>query len=405
MTLELLTRREDLCPVAERWDELAREDARDGFFRTSGWYLSWIDHVRRDARPFVVVARNSEGKIVGLAPLCRVMHRDHWLPIRGVTSAGREVVSGDFLDYLAAPDTRAEVLAAILEFLWEVRSRWGLLIVGEAAGGGDLHRAVESFATARGLPVRIQEERICPYIELPSSFDEYLASFSKKRRHELRRQMRVLLEKSGAQVEVRTEPRQVAENLDTLIQLHAGRWNRAHQSGNMDRPGFVRFLKQTCAEPPAGAGPRLYLLKYEQKPVAALLIFYFGQSALLYSMGWDPESDVAQLSPGIMLVAWSIRDAIANGMKHFDFLRGDEEYKSHLTKSARKTITILVGRSHSARAYLQALRVKDLVKQRFPAWWTRLAGSDSASPNTAGTEEPSGASNSAPADTESHATV
>jgi len=374
MKLEVVTRREDLGRLTTRWDELAHGDSRDGFFRTSGWFLSWMDHVRPDAKPFVVVARDSGSEIVGLAPLCRLTHRDHWLPMDTISIAGREVVSGDFLDYLAAPGTRPSVLPAILDFLWEVRSRWRLLIVGEVAENGDLHRAVESFAQRNSLPLRVQEERFCPYIETPSSFDEYLGTFSKKRRHELRRQMRVLFEKSGARVEVYSDPQQVSANLNTLIQLHSGRWHRANQSGNMGRPGFVRFLKNICGAAPAGSSPHLYLLKHEDQAVAALLIFYFGESALLYSMGWDPESPVAQLSPGIVLVAWSIRHAIERGARYFDFLRGDEEYKSHLTKSARKTVTLLVGRGPSARAYLQALRWKDLFKQRFPAWWSRLTG-------------------------------
>ena len=35
MKVELVTRREELTALSQRWDELAREDARDGFFRTS----------------------------------------------------------------------------------------------------------------------------------------------------------------------------------------------------------------------------------------------------------------------------------------------------------------------------------------------------------------------------------
>src|SRR5258705_10827545 len=100
MKVELVSRRDDLQALAQRWDELAREDARDGFFRTSGWYLSWIEHIRPDVEPFVLVVRDAQGEIAGLAPLCRLTHRDHWLPLNGISFGGREVVSGDYLDYL-----------------------------------------------------------------------------------------------------------------------------------------------------------------------------------------------------------------------------------------------------------------------------------------------------------------
>jgi CelD/BcsL family acetyltransferase involved in cellulose biosynthesis len=405
MKLELVTHRQNIAALAGRWDELAREDARDGFFRTSGWYLSWLDHVRPDAQPFVVVARDSEGNIAGLAPLCRVRHREHWLPMDGVSLGGREVVSGEYLDYLSVPHARTEVLCGVMEFLWKEASRWDLLITGEVFAGGDLHRALESFAERKGLAIRVQEERVCPFIELPPTFEQYLAAgFNQKRRKEIKRQTRVILEDFGAQIEVYSRPEEIAENLDSLVQLHTGRWQSANQTGNMGRPGFVRFLYHICDAPPAGALPRLYVMKHQGQPVAALLVFYFGQSALAYSIGRDPGCAISHLSPGFAILVRSIQDAIQQGYRYYDFLRGDERFKFHLTKSVRKTITILVGRSPSARAYLQALALKDTLKQRFPRLWARLAGAD-AGPNPAGKEEVAGAPAAARPDTESHATV
>jgi CelD/BcsL family acetyltransferase involved in cellulose biosynthesis len=374
MTVELVNRREDLARLAPRWDELAYCDSRDGFFRTSAWYTTWMDDVRPDAQPFVIVVRDASGRVVGIAPLSRAKYRDRWLPMDAVSFGGREVVSGDYLDYIAAPHARAEVISAILEFLWEKRSRWGLLVLGELFENGDLYNAALSFFGSRGLNLRRQEERFCPYIELPSTFDDYLAGCGYETRRQIRKKTR-LLEKAGAEVQVCSGPAAVAESLDALIQLHTARWADVNQSGNMNRPGFVRFLQRICAAPPAESTPRLYLMKHEQKFAAALLVFHTRHSALAYSIGRDPASPISNLSPGLILFVSSIRFAIEEGLRHFDFLRGDEGYKSHLTKSARLTVTLLVGRSASAAAYLHALRLKDWIKQRFPTSWDRLISS------------------------------
>jgi CelD/BcsL family acetyltransferase involved in cellulose biosynthesis len=373
LKIELITKREELASLTQRWDELANADSRDGFFRTSGWYLAWMDLVRPDAQPFVAVVRDESGEVIGIAPLCRLKYRDHWLPLDAISIAGREVVSGDFLDYVAAPHARERSLNAILDFLADAHPQWDILINGEVFENGDLHRAIEACAARKGFALRIQESRICPFIELPTAFDDYLAGFSKKRRHELRRQMRVLLEKLGATVEVWSGP-EIISRLDTLIALHGSRWRRANQPGNMGRAGFVNFLKRVCSCPPVGSSASLFILRHEEQPIAALLIFYSGQSAFLYSMGWDTESSIASLSPGIMLVAWSIRDAIERGVRYYDFLRGDETYKSHLTKTSRTTVTVMAARSVSAVAYLRALGMKDLVKRQFPELWNRVAG-------------------------------
>ncbi|HJZ96126.1 MAG TPA: GNAT family N-acetyltransferase [Candidatus Solibacter sp.] len=377
MNVELVTRREDLPGLAQKWDELARNDPRDGFFRSSAWYMAWMDHVRTDAQPFIVVVRDQSGEIVGLAPLCRAPYRDLGFRLTGVSTGGREMVSGDFLDYPSAPHVREEVLQTILSFLWERRSEWEMLVTGEVTVGGDLHRAIESFAEVRGLGFRLQEERTCPFIELPPTFEQYLRGLSQKMRYEMRRDTRDLLEKMGTRIEVVTEPQEVCDRLDTVIQLHVAHWHNVNLPGTLSRPEMRGFLKQFCAAPPPGGQTRLYFLKHEDTPAAAVFTFWYGENALFYQTGWDPQSPAARFSPGMVLVGWSIRDAIEGGMKYYDFLRGDEAYKVRLTKSSRKTATLLLARSFLAKEYLRANRLKDSMK--------RMMGDES---QAAGTPQP-----------------
>jgi CelD/BcsL family acetyltransferase involved in cellulose biosynthesis len=144
-------------------------------------------------------------------------------------------------------------------------------------------------------------------------------------------------------------------------------------------------------------------MKHEQKAVAALLVFYCGRSALAYSIGRDPDCAVSNVSPGLAVLVRSIQDAIQDGLQYYDFLRGDERFKLHLTKSSRKTVTLLVGRSASARFYLQALRLKDLIKQHYPGRSAGAAQKADQRPVAERTEEGHGAPVGARPDTETHA--
>jgi CelD/BcsL family acetyltransferase involved in cellulose biosynthesis len=363
MKTEIVTSLEYIQAFQGRWNELARKDARDGFFRTFEWYSAWIRHIRTDAEPFVIVVRDEAGEVAGIAPLCRLSYRDHGFRLNSVSSAGREAVSADFLDYLSMPDRREEVLNAIMDSLWDARSEWDIFIAGELYDGGDLDRAIEGFAAKHDLPLRRQEERVCPYIVLPPTFEEYVRDLSPKMRYEVRRDTRELIDKRGATVRVYTEPAELSANIDTLIQLHLAHWQRVGEPGTMSRPGFRDFLREVALAPPTGSVIRLYVLEFEEKPAAALLAFWFGENALFYQTGWDPDSPVARMSPGMVLVAQSIRESIEGGFKYFDFLRGDEAYKCRLTKTSRKTITLLVARSFLAKEYLRAARLKDSVKR------------------------------------------
>jgi CelD/BcsL family acetyltransferase involved in cellulose biosynthesis len=364
MNIELVTRREDFAGLAARWDELALCDPRDGFCRTSGWYWAWIEHIRPDAEPFIIVVRNDGGEIVGLAPLCRGVYRDMGFRLTGIFWAGREVVSGDFLDFLSVPEVRPQVIAGVLEFLEQNRSRWSLLIMGELVDGADSYAAIERMGKQHGLPLRRQEERICPYIALPATFDEYLGSLGSSTRYHIRRRMRDM-EKKGGQVQRYDDPQEIASRLDIMIRLHLARWHKENLPGTMNRPGFPAFLRDICAHPPTGSQCRLYLLTHEGAPVAALMAFYFGQSALYYQAGWEPDSALAPLSPAVVLMAHSIRDAIQHGLRYYEFLRGDEAYKSRWTKTTRKTATLLLGQSFTAKQFLHTARMKDLLKRSF----------------------------------------
>jgi CelD/BcsL family acetyltransferase involved in cellulose biosynthesis len=60
----------------------------------------------------------------------------------------------------------------------------------------------------------------------------------------------------------------------------------------------------------------------------------------LYNSGFHP--DHAALSPGLVLLAALVRDAIARGKRRFDFLRGEERYKYEFGPTAEDVYRVRV---------------------------------------------------------------
>jgi CelD/BcsL family acetyltransferase involved in cellulose biosynthesis len=322
-----------------------------------------MEHIGLEAEPYIVTVREEQGQIIGLAPLCRLRYCDLGFRLKAVAWAGREVVSGDFLDVVAEPRARPEVLSQVFEFLWKARPQWSVLVLGELLLGGEAYNTAAILGRKYGLRIRSQEERLCPYIALPRTFDEYLSSLGSSTRYHIRRRMREF-ERRGAVVENFSNGGTIAEHLDILVRLHLSRWRKDNLPGTLGRPGFASFLRNVCANPPGGSKCRLYLLRHEDQPVAALLMFYFGRSALYYQAGWEPESPLAAQSPGVVLMAHSIRDAIEDGLSYYEFLRGDETYKMRWTRTFRKTSTLLLARGFMAGTYLRVADLKDVIKHR-----------------------------------------
>jgi CelD/BcsL family acetyltransferase involved in cellulose biosynthesis len=351
---------EDPASLRDDWHRLAPHAGDMSLFATYEWHATWFRRVAPSARPAVVAATTADGTVVGLAPFYDGRYEDLGLKLPAVGFAGREVVSGDYLDFLAEPEWHGRVVAATLGHLEGVLRTGRLVVLGEIVRGSDLDAAVTKWRES--FRYRVQEERICPYIELPSSFDDYLKTRSRNTRSLIRRRIRQVGE-AGCEIE-RLEGDAILPHLPRFFELHRARWESLGQRGVFIRSGFQEFLQDLVAEPPPGVVPILHALSGKDGVDAAFLVFHCGPTAIYYQAGWDPASEHARLSPGLVLMARAIEAAIEAGCAKFDFLRGDEGYKRKFTDTYRRTYTLLVaGRSLRARTYLAALRVKDAIKR------------------------------------------
>jgi len=73
---------------------------------------------------------------------------------------------------------------------------------------------------------------------------------------------------------------------------------------------------------------RLGIVRAHDEDAAVLFAFAYGDTLALYNAAYDPA--LSSLSLGIASHSFAVRDAIAQGFKIYDLLRGDEPYKYDL---------------------------------------------------------------------------
>lgn len=346
-----------ITKITFEWDRLARQDPSDGFFRGPAWYLSWIENVRPDAKPAVVVVHDSTG-IIGIAPFCRVKHNPF---LWALTLGGEDIVCGEYLDVLAAPAARAAVVQAVWDAVYDLRSEWDLLVLGATLAEGQLCREAQDWAASRHLMMRTEAERISPCISLPASFNDYIASLTRKRRKNFTRSKRIF-EERGVTIKICTEPDQIGPAIDTLINLHLLRWKSVNQSGTLGKPGFRAFLRDLTHQQAMAGCFRIYVMEDQGHAIAAMLNFHYGSSALQFQNGFDPACELAPHSPGALLILYAIEQAIREGLTCYDFLRGAEDYKFQLANGVKTTTTLLLARTLDAKAYLLLKDARSAIK-------------------------------------------
>jgi CelD/BcsL family acetyltransferase involved in cellulose biosynthesis len=265
-------------------------------------------------------------------------------------------IAPNFADYtglVCLPGHEEMVLETLAHFLTD-HVRWDRLVLRDVNDSRINHllahlpfEAVD-FENARGL--------CSPFIPLPGTWDDFLCNqLTPPMRKAIRKAMRVLDggEYHVTQLQPGDDPK---ADIDRLMAL------AAHRPVHQDDPtlGASRLIFEHCA---AAGLVSIVTLWHGETPVAAQGSFVDAKhrSLRVYLAGFDDR--FASISPGRVLDAWCIRNAIERGFHEVDLLRGDEPYKFRLGAQRRYTRDVRVTRrSVGTAARLAVNRLRDALR-------------------------------------------
>ena len=262
----------------------------------------------------LVGLENGTGELVGLAPLRRC--ETHW------TFAGDHEVS-DYLGPVAQSGREPALASAVLDHL-EATGAQSAEFRGIEPGSS----WVSAFGVARerGWRIEIEDEAVCPTVDIGGGWEGYLSSLRARDRREVRRKLRPLRQLRGAVgFESVEAPRDVAAWMPEFMSMMAdSRGDKAVFLTDEMRSFFERL---SAALSEAG-WLRLYVMSVSGEAAAMVLCFVAQNQLLLYNSGYHPK--FRDLSAGLASKVLCIRDAVERGMSSVNFLRGDEPYKYEL---------------------------------------------------------------------------
>ena len=297
---------------ASAWDGLVGATRLRSPFLSWTWQHEWARAFAPDRRVEIRVVQDDGGHLVAL------------LPLYESSPGSLQIIGGadvsDYLDLIAVQGREEEAWMALLQSRTAEQVEWALHAVPETS---PTVSALPPLAAACGLEASSAVEERCPVLALPPSWESYLARLSGKHRHELQRKMRRLeRDAPDAHVSFVSAPADIAARLGDFLRLH--RSSRAGKARFMDEQ-MERFFRAALAAFAEREAARLWFLDTASGPIAAFVTIEWDGTVGLYNSGFAPER--AALSPGVVLLAQLIRDAIGRGRRRFDFLRGEERYK------------------------------------------------------------------------------
>lgn len=334
------------------------------------WLAPWWRHyAERGDELFVLVVHDASGEIIGLAPW--YLHRS-LTQGRVIRFLGSGDVCSDYLTIFSRTGNEAEVVSAVTGFLTgDAAAEWDLI---ELDGVESADSVVADFVVqmqARDYIVHQQPGENCWRLELPTDWDEYVKSLSKSRRERVRNLVRNYFDSGRAVSRRVAERHELPQAYDTLIELHQKRRRSLDQPGCFADRRFTAYHREVMEQFFDLCRLRLQHVLLDERPVAIEYDLVGGDTAYFYQSGIEPA--VLDERPGWLGTIGSLRAAIAEGYKVFDFMRGDEAYKSSWGATACPTVeTRIVARRSSAQLRHAAWLARQGVRRWAKTHWRRL---------------------------------
>ncbi len=144
----------------------------------------------------------------------------------------------------------------------------------------------------------------------------------------LRQLDKTYVQTGRTQFEYVEHPQQLSSAMQTLVGLHSRRRESLGCCGCFHTPDFATFLHDAAERLLAAGRLRLSRLYLDGTPVASGFGMVSGSTYYLYQCGLAPEA--GEHKPGWLMNMLHLRQAMQEGLSRFDFLRGNEAYKSRL---------------------------------------------------------------------------
>jgi len=338
MTVQLITNADDMYALESEWNALAGESP----FRSWDWLATWwkhygnVDRRRREQREgtpdkqlYVLAiyddARAGAGRtLIGIAPwfLDRTLVKGNVLRWLGCGE-----VCTDHLSLVCKPEHREQVAAEVAEALTAQCDDWDRLDLSAVDADEYTSLALVSHLEERECIVSRHDGDSCWALELPISWDEYLAAVSKSHRKQLRQAERRVIESGRVEWHPVTNAEEFVAGWPILVDLHQRRRKSLDEPGCFASRTFHDFHCEVAQRMLQRGQLRLSWLALDGTPAAAEYHFADSCATYAYQGGVDPER--LEEEPGRLSTIVCLRRAIEEGHRHFDFLRGDEPYKAH----------------------------------------------------------------------------
>lgn len=329
------------------WNSLLSKSLDNNVFLTHEWLTEWWKHFG-NGRTLGIFIGKENGQVHFAAPMMYSTYK-----LLGIKLRKLEFIATPFSDYnvflVINRESATKAAKLLLERVRESFAQVDCVELEEVPEDSCTVKILENIKTD-GLKTCSNVVSICPYIILPNCFETFLQHLGPNMRRNLKRWEKKALEDHNVDFVTYDEVGGVKEAMNIFYELHQKRWASKHEPGiftqyvNRD---FHLQVAQNFAEKKQLA---LFFLRFGGEPISAVYSYEYNGKLYVYQSGFDPEYE--EYHPGYLTFNGLMKYAVEKGLREFDFMRGNEEYKTRWKTQMRRNLEFrALNRSCKATLY------------------------------------------------------
>lgn len=337
-TVQPITSIEQFLSMADTWNALLLDSGMATIFLSWEWLFTWTNCFVNSDRSLFVLGIYHANEIIGLAPfyLQKVKHK--LVSLREIRFLGSPDIGSDYLDVISRSNCEKQVADIIYDYLFRhAHMEWDELHLTDIPAESHFLLHFMNRVEADGKFKEVHRCAVMPQTVLPDSADAFYAGLSSKRRSRLRQDMRRLCQQ-GETEHFTYSAMDFQQGLDRFFGLYDTK--SEHNSVKL-YPFLCRLGEFTQAR----NSLQIDILCSNGRDVAGLLHLRYGKRLFLLLMVVDKQFN-RKISLGNLLVCKCMQNAVADGIRLYDFLKGDEEYKFHWASHTRASLSVILDQHH-----------------------------------------------------------
>lgn len=320
MQVTTITEYNDFLELENNWKYIFEKCGAKNIFTSWEWCSLWWKYYGQNQKLMVLVVKDGE-EIIGIVPLMLSDGNSSTLWRPRIRFIGEDIA--DYMDFLIPRDNK-KVVKVIANFLIKLNN-WEVIDLKRIPETSPNLIPIKECIAELNYPHVFRVSSISPFIKIETRWDDYYKSISKG----LKQDIRTALNKFKLLGEINFETfdeNALKSVLDTFSTLHKKRQSNKIGQSLFETQTNRNFFYDLAFTFTRRGWADISALKINDRVISVVFTFKY-KGTFFY---WIPAFDLefSKYSPAKVHLQNLLKNCFEQSYKEFDFMRGDEDYKS-----------------------------------------------------------------------------